>query len=404
MKYTNASRARRLLSAITFSGAFLSLVFTCLNTANAVIITESAPYLIVSRNSITSDTTLSTSNFELGANKAPVPSTDSFLDGGSTGGPTLLGAVPDLPTSGIKAVDQGIGGHGNLAITDTTGYLDLQNVGVYADDDVGIRMSAADESRNVTSNSFFNDPNEYPNTFDTNTQMGVTVTTLDADQDHWIDPSGGGNASDNTGITYGYDHSALEAELALAKDAIANLAATGSLDLTGNSGKISSDETFTASPGLNVIDIITGSDDFLLENSNWVIDGPAGSTVIFRLQGNNNMLISDANILLGDGGIGMNNVLFFTDQEQNDTHFGFSNTIINGVAFWSLGSTDGGSISIDNAQGSTQLIAENVGLSDVRFTRWAFTGGGFNIPEPSSFALVAVSLGVLGVARRRVRG
>ena len=36
-------------------------------------------------------------NFELGANKAPVPSTSGFLDGGSSGGPDLEGAGLSIP-------------------------------------------------------------------------------------------------------------------------------------------------------------------------------------------------------------------------------------------------------------------------------------------------------------------
>ena len=379
---------------------FVTFLFLCGSSVYAAplpfSVTESAQYLIVARKSINGQVTLTTDNFELGANKAPVPSTDNFLDGGSSGGPSLAGNVPALPLSGIMPVAQGVGGNGNLAVTDPDGYLNLQDVGVYADPAVGIRLAAPSQSFNQTSNSFFNDPQMFPNTFNIGTQTGVSVNPNDADQNTRIDPTGGGHPSANVGVTFGYDHSALDAELAAARTAISGLGATGTLNVSGNGGKISTHTTFTAGPGLNVIDIVTGGNDFLVENSNFVIDGPAGAFVIFRLPGNDNMLISNANILVGDGGIGHQNVLFFTDQLENDTHFNFSNTIINGMAFWSLGSSDIAEINIDNAQGCLQLIAEDINLNDVRFMRCSF-----GIPEPSSVVLACLSvIGFLGYARR----
>ena len=92
---------------------------------------------------------------------------------------------------------------------------------------------------------------------------------------------------------------------------------------------------------------------------------------IFRLSDNDNMIISNSNVLIGNGGITLNNVMFYTDQGENDTHFNFDNTIINGIAFWSLG-LNGGTIDINNAQGCTQLVADIVDLDDVRFLRSAF--------------------------------
>ena len=93
--------------------------------------------------SINGQVTLTTDNFELGANKAPVPATGNFLAPTigapeSTGGPTLLGAVP-TPPANAQPIEQGVVGHGNLAVTDPDGNLNLQDVGVYADPDIGIR-------------------------------------------------------------------------------------------------------------------------------------------------------------------------------------------------------------------------------------------------------------------------
>jgi len=386
-------------------------------------------YLLVARQSVNGQVTVDTDNFELGANKAPVPATDNFIadkigDSPGNGGPTLLGAVPDLP-SNAAPVFSGVGGHGNIAVTDPDGFVSLQDVGVYADPGIGIRLSAPDESYNQTSNSFFNDPNMFPNTYDPNTGTGVFVKadpdsdplTLNADQSTRIDPSGNGNPSDNIGITYGYDHSALDAELASLRTEIGGLAATNTFNVSnGNAGELESNSsitgaggasisfaganslggvsaTITAVSGLNVIDVNTGSNDFLLNNANLVVDGPSDAFVIFRLVGDDNMLLSNSNILAGQS-IGQNNILFFTDQLENDQHFNMNNVILNGAAFWSLGSSDIAEINVNNAQGCTQFIAEDISLSDVRFNRCMFA------PEPGTAALLM--LGAAGLMRRRV--
>jgi hypothetical protein len=79
------------------------------------------------------------SNFELGANKAPVPSISDFLNGGGGGGgPGLRGNVPDIPLN-AKVVATGVDFSGNIAIVDPSGTFNLQNTGVYADPKIGIR-------------------------------------------------------------------------------------------------------------------------------------------------------------------------------------------------------------------------------------------------------------------------
>ena len=89
--------------------------------------------------------------------------------------------------------------------------------------------------------------------------------------------------------------------------------------LSMDAGVISSDFTYNAPSGLSVVDIETGNgNDFLIENATLVIDGPANSFVIFRLPDGTNLNVSNGNILVGDGGIGLNNVLFVSDSPDND--------------------------------------------------------------------------------------
>jgi hypothetical protein len=328
---------------------------------------ESSQYMIIARNRVNGNTDIAANNFELGAMKSPVPCTDSFLNNGSTGGPTLLGAVPMIPAHAKPL---------------------FQDVGVYANPAIGIRIAGTSFSLNKSSNSFFNDPMHFPNTFNPLTQTGFSVNPNDADQSTRIDPPDNGGL--NTGVTFGFNHAALLSELNSARTTINGLPTTSVLN-TG-SGIINSDTTITLAPGLNVIDIATGNNDFLLSNANLVIDGPEGSSAIFRLTGNSNMLISNGNILIGNGGIEGGSVMFYTDQPENDTHFSFSNTILNGIAFWSLG-PNGGSIDISNAQGCVQLVADIVDLDDVRFNGCTF------VPEPATLLFLAGA--GLALIRRR---
>ncbi len=352
---------------------------------------ESAQYLIIATDRINGNTDVATSNFELGANKAPVPCTDNFLDDGGSGGPTLEGAVPDLP-SNAAPLFQGVDYDGNIAVTDSAGEFELQNVGVYGSVDVGIRVAGPMGSdTNKSGDSFFNDPNMFPNTFDVGTQEGETVDPSQADQATRID------SPNHAGVTYNVDHTALIDELAAARSDINSLAPTSTLDLSGNGGKIDSDFTLTLVAGLNVIDIITGDNDFVVQDANFVIDGPATAAVVLRLPGSDNMKIANANVLMGNGGIQPGSILVYTDQDENDTHFDFSNALINGVAFWSLGD-NGGEITVSNAQGCTQLVADVVDLDDVRFGGCSF-GSAEAIPEPATIALIGI--GALAMLRRR---
>lgn len=337
-------------------------------------------------------------NFELGANKAPVPSTSGFLSGGSSGGPGLLGNVPNIPLN-ARTVFSGVGYDGNIAITSPDGVYNLQDVGVYGT--FGIRTAQSVNNADAgTQNSFFNDPNMFPNTFTPtgftnpgshkNTGgFGTDVNPNHADQTTRMDSSNHAGVSGNVNFT------PLLTELSTAKNTITGLVATSTLNVSGNGGKISTHTTLTLAPGLNVIDIVTGGNDFLLENSNLVIDGPAGASAIFRVPNSSNFLISNGNILVGNSGIGLDSVLFFSNRQDNAQHFNFNNTILNGVAFWTM-ANKGGAININNAQGCTQLVADKITMNDVRFTRCAYA------PEPGSAALLGIALTGL-LARRRGR-
>ena len=67
------------------------------------------------------------------------------------------------------------------------------------------------------------------------------------------------------------------------------------------------------------------------------------------------MITSNSWIGIGGGGIGTNNVLFYTNQTDTDNHFSFNNPVFKGVSFWDLSRT-GADLSLSNGQGCAQFV------------------------------------------------
>jgi len=344
-KRTPGSSGARILAAL----AVLLLPGAALALSSP---TETIEYMLIGTGDADDiGTAVAISNSEIGANSFAAP------------GPGLVGSVPPLP-AGTAPVFVGISGDGDVAVTDTGGNFDYSNIEFWGS--VGTECTGTTGSCNDgVSNTNYN---------------GAPMTT-------------------SNGITGGVDHSGLIGELLDYKTDLP--AAVGDnpdivLDFSAD-GKWDTNLTINLLSGLTVIDIDTGGNDLTLTNANLVFDGPSDAFVLIRVPDDANFLVNQSNILIGDGGIGFNNVLFYSLKGDNNQHFNINDAVINGIAFWDLGMA-GGEITFNNVQGCTQLIADKINLNDVRLTSCVAGVNMAPIPEPATGSLVA--LGALALALR----
>jgi hypothetical protein len=310
---------------------------------------NTAEYILVGTGpQSTIGTSTAVSNFELGANTSAVP-----MSG-------LAGSVPALPGN-AQTVFVGIGGNGDIANTHLDGNFDLSNIDVWGD--TGIDCSGPLSSCNTgLSNTNFN---------------GAPMTT-------------------SNGLNGNVDLSAVSAELFSARATIPAFVGDNSILLDFSSDGIWDTQlTINLLPGITVIDFITGGNDLLLVNENLLINGPNDAFAIFRIPDEANFNVSQSNIVVGDSGIGLHNVLFYTDKPDNNQHVNVNDAIINGIAFWDL-SMGGGEITFNNVQGCTQAVADKINLNDVRLNNCAFAP----IPEPRTALLFAIGLSTVGLQLR----
>jgi hypothetical protein len=147
------SRIVRLLRATAIIAFPAVLLNASLAVATTLNFTQSSQFLLIGTGPSSTAIAAKTSNYELGANHAPVPAPSSH-------GPSLQGNVPPLP-GGIQPVPTGVQNNGEIAVTNPTGQFDFANTGLYAVTGVQCASSAANCAKG-TSNTAFNQPN-YPN-------------------------------------------------------------------------------------------------------------------------------------------------------------------------------------------------------------------------------------------------
>ena len=306
-------------------------------------------YLIVGR--YVNDTAVDTSNYELGK--------ISDLDAGNYEEVRDPGVGPSVGQSDDA----------RIAILDTSGTVKMSDVNVYGTGSTGIDCAGS-----------------YNNCTDSGGNLSNTTYN-------------GSAMNDANGVDGNVNMDELNATIDLAATWVAGLSNTGSI--ATSDGKITGDLTVNLSAGLNVLDFSgTNGNDVLVENGSLIFQGGADDYAVVLVDADSNFLTSNGNLVIGNGGIGLNNVVIVSQRQGTDANFGISNSYINGVALWDLGGDVQNNMSLDNVIGCTQLVGDDVDIQNVRLQQCAFNTS--VIPIPAAAWLFGSGIAVLGWLRRKV--
>ena len=296
---------------------------------------------------------------------------------------------------GAAPVFQGIDYSGNVALTSGSGTFAMGDIQVFAD--LGVQAANTSPVQSVSNADYF------PNLQTTANDGATAGNEANGDLD---DPSAPGTTDggthNNDGLEGDVDLSQLLTDLGLWRTFIQNLdEGTDPLceitsDIISQNAKdgsgpleVNYDSCDKNGDGIAVIDINRSGNDFKVDTSDWIIDGSGNVLFIFRIRGNANMLMPNAAILLGDGGIGGGSMStpvskigaifvkahpFEEGTSSSDQVFNGSNVILNGIALWDLVEVGTGQASdteliINNGQGCAQFISTKVNFQDVRWNR-----------------------------------
>jgi hypothetical protein len=263
-----------------------------------------------------------------------------------------LGLVSALPGSAPAVNSPGVAPtvsttptyDGNVAVTQTDGTIKLSEVDIYAGTGVDCAGTYADC-----------------------TDSGSNLSNVDYD-----DAAGGSglrSISDGDGINDNVDFTTLNSEIAAVTSFVNGISAGD-------------------------IDFDTTSD--ITVKANLIFQGGADAFAIVLVDDAQAFKTSQGNLVIGDQGIGLNNVLIVA---TGSNQFDISNTTINGVALWDLSSDNFSNLSVDNMSGCTQLVGNDVDIQNVRLSTCGFDVS--VIPIPGAVWLFGSGLALLAWIRRK---
>lgn len=302
-------------------------------------------YLIVGQ--YVNDTTVDASSFELGR-----------VANLSNGGPAVSPPGVSPTVSNTPTYDA------EVAIIETSGEVKFSNMNLFATSGVDCAgtYNACTDSGSNFSNTNYN----------------------------------GSAISSSNGVNSNVDMTGIISEITTVRNWVAGLSTTASIVTT--SGDINSDTIVNLSSGLNVLDFSgTGGNDITVK-ADLIFQGGANAYAVVLVNSGANFKTSNGNLVIGNGGIGLNNVVIISRNDGTDGNFDLSNTTINGVALWDLGLDTQNNMSLDNVSGCTQLVGDDVDIQNVRLNRCAFNTS--VVPVPAAAWLFVSGLGLLGWMRR----
>ena len=357
------------------------------------------------------------------------------------------GEVDRLP--GARPLFEGIDHSGNVAITGFRAKFATSNSDVNATTGIQCRDTTATCTTLSSSNSYFDDSAPNTNTpltatngvtqF-TNAQLSELIVDLTATRDFIVGLSAETVFAQSSFTTAnGLPHTTGEHTGSGSNFASAFV----NRNIKDANGVVVTDlDAIDANnDGFAVINIDAGSNEFILNNTDWILKSTRDTLAIFRLVGETkNYQFSNSSVMLGDGNansahkIDKLGAIFFTDALKSTNEvFSLSNVVLGGIGLWDF--TDfnpsaGGTtrlydapgagvrsaytsrpgsltrLNLQNAQGCAQFIGHEIDMSN---NRWQRCDQIASVPEPSAWLLFG--FGMIGIelvrrsqlVRRRAR-
>ena len=382
-------------------------ILLCGSTFSSAQASSLNDYLLVGQ--FINDTGVDVSNYELGRVGALAASAPT--DFGTVN--SVSGIGPTLDTPFVDDADQDWGYNnttgnaqydGNVAITSATGTVKLSDVNIYADrgiDCPGLFSTCTNGTSETTSANSDIDGTGSNNQYD-DAQGGNGLRTL-GPRPFGVTGEDGVNANESVRLA------GVQSEIETVRTFVTGLDANSITNFImtkdGGSGDIEVDTLVDAGPGLSIWTFDSGTNDITVK-ANLIFNGGPNTFILVLVNDGALFKTSQGNLIIGDGGIGLNNVMIASRNPSLSStvaNIDLSNSNINGVSLYDVGTGGIGmsNLSADNVSGCTQFVGNDVDIQNVRLSRCAFNTS--VIPVPAAAWLFGSALLGLGWVRLRMR-